>query len=127
MSACAPAERRPATSAAKNRTFIVHLLFAACPPPVECRPIARSLKPSARRDVRAFSHRADAAPQRDGSLRPLAPAMLRGRSRSSRMRSLLLLLAGALIGALVAFSAANTLSRRSAWPRGVMVVMQHHY
>ena len=39
------------------------------------------------------------------------------------MRSLLLLLAGALIGALVAFSAANALHQRNAWPRGVMAVL----
>jgi len=43
------------------------------------------------------------------------------------MRLVLLLLAGALVGALVAFSAANTLNQRHAWPRGVMSVMQHHY
>lgn len=42
------------------------------------------------------------------------------------MRSLLILLAGALVGALVAFSAANTLSQRNAWARGVMHVLQHH-
>lgn len=42
------------------------------------------------------------------------------------MRSLLLILAGALIGALVAFSAANALHQRNAWPRGVMAVLQHH-
>jgi hypothetical protein len=42
------------------------------------------------------------------------------------MRSLLLLLAGALIGALVAFSTANALHQRNAWPRGVMAVLQHH-
>ena len=43
------------------------------------------------------------------------------------MRHILLLVAGALVGALVAFSAANTLRQRHAWPRGVMAVMQHHY
>lgn len=42
------------------------------------------------------------------------------------MRSLLILLAGVLVGALVAFSAANALYQRNAWPRGVMHVMQHH-
>ena len=42
------------------------------------------------------------------------------------MRSLLFLLAGVLVGALVAFSAANALYQRNAWPRGVMHVMQHH-
>lgn len=42
------------------------------------------------------------------------------------MRSLLILLAGALVGALVAFSAANTLNQRNAWSRGVMHVLQHH-
>lgn len=43
------------------------------------------------------------------------------------MRQLILLVAGALIGALAAFSVANTLRQRHAWPRGVMAVMQHHY
>ncbi len=42
------------------------------------------------------------------------------------MRLVLLLLAGALVGALAAFSVANTLNQRHAWPRGVMAVMQHH-
>lgn len=42
------------------------------------------------------------------------------------MRALLILLAGLLIGALVAFSAANSLHQRNAWPRGVMNVLQHH-
>ncbi|WP_386066025.1 cytochrome c [Tahibacter sp. UC22_41] len=42
------------------------------------------------------------------------------------MRSLLILLAGLLIGALVAFSAANSLHQRNAWPRGVMNTLQHH-
>lgn len=42
------------------------------------------------------------------------------------MRTLLILLAGALIGALVAFSAANTLHQRNAWQRGVMNLLQHH-
>ena len=42
------------------------------------------------------------------------------------MKVILLFLAGALIGALVAFSAANTFGQRHAWPRGVMAVMQHH-
>jgi cytochrome c556 len=42
------------------------------------------------------------------------------------MRFILLFLAGALIGTLVAFSAANMLGQRHAWPRGVMAVMQHH-
>lgn len=42
------------------------------------------------------------------------------------MRALLILIAGLLIGALVAFSAANALYQRNAWPRGVMAVLQHH-
>lgn len=42
------------------------------------------------------------------------------------MRSLLILLAGVLVGALVAFSAANALYQRNAWQRGVMHVLQHH-
>jgi hypothetical protein len=42
------------------------------------------------------------------------------------MRALLILLAGVVIGALVAFSAANALYQRNAWPRGVMNVLQHH-
>lgn len=42
------------------------------------------------------------------------------------MRSLLILLAGVLVGALLAFSAANTLYQRNAWPRGVMNLLQHH-
>ena len=42
------------------------------------------------------------------------------------MRSVLILLAGLLVGALAAFSAANALRQRNAWPRGVMAVMQHH-
>jgi len=42
------------------------------------------------------------------------------------MRAMLILLAGAVIGALVAFSAANALHQRNAWPRGVMNVLQHH-
>lgn len=42
------------------------------------------------------------------------------------MRSLLILLAGALVGALLAFSAANTLYQRDAWPRSVMNLLQHH-
>lgn len=43
------------------------------------------------------------------------------------MRSVLILLAGLLVGALAAFSAANALRQRNAWPRGVMAVMQHHF
>jgi cytochrome c556 len=43
------------------------------------------------------------------------------------MRQLMLLLAGALLGALGAFSAANALHQRNAWPRGVMAVLQHHH
>ncbi|TDR37348.1 hypothetical protein DFR29_12510 [Tahibacter aquaticus] len=46
--------------------------------------------------------------------------------RGTAMRSLLILLAGALIGALIAFSAANALHQRNAWPRGVMAVLQQH-
>ncbi|HSX62056.1 MAG TPA: hypothetical protein VLF18_17875 [Tahibacter sp.] len=42
------------------------------------------------------------------------------------MRLLLSLLAGLFIGALVAFSAANALSQRNAWQRGVMHILQHH-
>lgn len=42
------------------------------------------------------------------------------------MRALLILLGGLLIGALVAFSAANALHQRNAWPRGVMAVLRHH-
>lgn len=43
------------------------------------------------------------------------------------MRQLLIALASLLVGALLAFSAANSLQRRDAWPRGVMYVMQHHF
>ncbi|MBL8298986.1 MAG: hypothetical protein JNN30_11660 [Rhodanobacteraceae bacterium] len=42
------------------------------------------------------------------------------------MRSLLILIAGALIGALVTFSMANALHQRNAWQRGVMNLLQHH-
>ena len=42
------------------------------------------------------------------------------------MRFILFFLGGALLGALIAFSAASTLAQRHAWPRGVMAVMQHH-
>jgi hypothetical protein len=41
------------------------------------------------------------------------------------MRYLICLLGGALIGALVAVTAASILGQRNAWPRAVMTVMQH--
>jgi len=41
------------------------------------------------------------------------------------MRYLICLLGGALIGALIAFTAASVLGQRNAWPRSVMTVMQH--
>ena len=41
------------------------------------------------------------------------------------MRYLLCLIGGALIGALLALTAANSLQRRNAWPRAIMHVMQH--
>jgi hypothetical protein len=41
------------------------------------------------------------------------------------MRYLICFLGGALIGALVAFTAASVLGQRHAWPRAVMTVMQH--
>jgi hypothetical protein len=43
------------------------------------------------------------------------------------MRSLLLLGLGVVIGAMVATIIANTLSRRDAYARGVMAVLQQHY
>lgn len=41
------------------------------------------------------------------------------------MRYLICLVGGALLGALLALTAASTLQRRNAWPRAVMTVMQH--
>lgn len=41
------------------------------------------------------------------------------------MRYLICLLAGVLIGALTAVTAANVLQQRNAWPRALMTVMQH--
>lgn len=41
------------------------------------------------------------------------------------MRYLLCLVGGALLGALLALTAASTLQRRNAWPRAIMNVMQH--
>ena len=41
------------------------------------------------------------------------------------MRYLVCLLGGALLGALIAITAANILRERHAWPRAVMTVMQH--
>jgi hypothetical protein len=41
------------------------------------------------------------------------------------MRYLISLLAGALLGALVAVTLAGILGQRNAWPRAVMTVMQH--
>lgn len=41
------------------------------------------------------------------------------------MRYLLCLVGGALFGALLAMTAAGALQRRHAWPRAIMVVMQH--
>lgn len=41
------------------------------------------------------------------------------------MRYLVCLLGGALLGALIAVTAANILRQRHAWPRAVMTVMQH--
>lgn len=41
------------------------------------------------------------------------------------MRYLVCLLGGALLGALIAVTAANILRERHAWPRAVMTVMQH--
>jgi hypothetical protein len=43
------------------------------------------------------------------------------------MRSLILLALGLAVGALAASSLLNALSRRDAYPRGLMNVMQHHY
>jgi hypothetical protein len=43
------------------------------------------------------------------------------------MRYVILLTLGLAIGALGALSVYNTLSRRDAYPRGLMNVMQHHY
>ena len=42
------------------------------------------------------------------------------------MRSLILLVLGLAVGALGASSVLNALSRRDAYPRGLMNVMQHH-
>ena len=42
------------------------------------------------------------------------------------MRSLILLVLGLAVGALGAASVLNALSRRDAYPRGLMNVMQHH-
>lgn len=42
------------------------------------------------------------------------------------MRSLILLVLGLAVGALAASSVINALSRRDAYPRGLMNVMQHH-
>lgn len=41
------------------------------------------------------------------------------------MRYLLCLIGGALFGALLAMTAASALQRRHAWPRALMIVMQH--
>jgi hypothetical protein len=43
------------------------------------------------------------------------------------MRSLILLALGLAVGALAASSVLNALSRRDAYPRALMNVMQHHY
>jgi hypothetical protein len=43
------------------------------------------------------------------------------------MRILIALFTGVLIGALVAFTLANTLHQRNAYARGVMAIAQHHY
>ena len=43
------------------------------------------------------------------------------------MRYVILLTLGLAVGALAAFSVLNALSRRDAYPRGLMNVMQHHY
>jgi cytochrome c556 len=42
------------------------------------------------------------------------------------MRSVILLVLGLAVGALAASSILNALSRRDAYPRGLMNVMQHH-
>lgn len=41
------------------------------------------------------------------------------------MRYLVCLLLGLLFGALLAMSASSALQRRNAWPRAMMIVMQH--
>lgn len=41
------------------------------------------------------------------------------------MRYLVCLLLGALFGALLAMTASSALQRRNAWPRAMMIVMQH--
>ena len=43
------------------------------------------------------------------------------------MRNLILLVLGIVLGAAGGAITVNTLSRRDAYPRGVMNVMQHHY
>jgi cytochrome c556 len=42
------------------------------------------------------------------------------------MRNLILFLLGIAIGAICAVSAVSALHQRDAYPRGVMIVMQHH-
>ncbi len=43
------------------------------------------------------------------------------------MRNLIVLLIGLAVGAIAATSVLNALAPRSAYPRGLMNVMQHHY
>jgi hypothetical protein len=43
------------------------------------------------------------------------------------MRNLILILIGIIVGAAGGAITVNTLSRRDAYPRGVMNVMRHHY
>src|ERR1700751_1049893 len=59
---------------------------------------------------------------------PGEPAILaRSYSPPASMRYLALLAVGLLLGAAGASIVQNTLSRRAAYARGVMDVMQHHY
>lgn len=44
-----------------------------------------------------------------------------------RMRYLVCLVVGLLAGAILASMALNTMTRRNAWPRGLMNVMQHEF
>jgi cytochrome c556 len=42
------------------------------------------------------------------------------------MRALILLVIGLVMGAIASMFAANTLSARHTYPRGIMAIMQHH-
>jgi hypothetical protein len=44
-----------------------------------------------------------------------------------RMRQIVLLVVGLVVGAAAGISIANMLRQRDAYPRGLMDVMQHHY